>query len=252
MKDSKIVLSISAVVLFGMTLLAMLFYFKPASTDSHEQPRQDSIASPHNTQDNTASKASTNLTQVATAFPAEQRIKPASTDKAAEAVMARRPFYKLDKQQVQAALNKTAMWQFADPQKAVQALPWLTEKQKTDGRAFIQYDPYVLESKFVGDQIDVFLPELGMTAKAVIDDIRPVDNDIIRWQGHFVDFNDSNSGFSISQTLKDQYAVGSIQTPLGSFNMESKNGMGWIVNQEKDFFLPKNGQDAIQGDAHPH
>lgn len=244
MKDSRIVLNISAVVLFGITLLAMLFYFKPASSSTHDPNQPDSS-------DNTAASTGKQV-QVATEFPAEQRIKPASTDKAAEAVMARRPFYKLDKQQVQAALNKTAMWQFADPQQATQALPWLTEKQKTDGRAFIQYDPYVLESKFVGDQIDVFLPELGMTAKAVIDEISPVDNDIIRWQGHFVDFNDGNSGFSISQTLKDQYAVGSIQTPLGNFNMESKNGMGWIVNQEKDFFLPANGQDAIQGDAHPH
>lgn len=241
-KDSKIVLNIAAVMLFGITLLAMLFYFKPSANSS-----------PASTTTVAGEVASTAApVRVASEFPTEQRIKPASPAQAVNAIVARRPFYKLDQRQVQAALAKTAMWQFADPQKAAQALPWLTAKQKSDGRAFIEYDPYVLESKFVGDQIDVFLPELGLTAKAVIDDIRPLDDDIIRWQGHFTDFSAGQSSFSISQTLKDQYAVGSFQTPLGNFNMESKNGMGWVVNQEKDFFLPENGQDAVHADAHPH
>lgn len=239
MKDSKIVLNIAAVVLFGITLVAMLFYFKPA-TKVDNSSDVTITASVDN---------GSNGERVASEFPSEQRIKPADNAQAVQAIVARRAFYRLDPQQVQAALGKTAMWEFADPQKAIQALPWLTEKQKTDGRSFIQYDPYVLESKFVGDQIDVFLPELGLTAKAVIDDIRPVDDNIIRWQGHFVDFNDSQSGFSISQTLKDQYAVGTFKTPLGNFSMESKNGMGWVVNQEKDFFLPENGKDTVQPDA---
>lgn len=248
MKESRIVLNIAAVVLFGISLLVMLFYFKPADRNSSGQSQPDSMDASAPASGSTAS----NPVQVATSFPEQQRHKPQTPEKAVQAVVSRRPFYRLDKQQVQAALNKTAMWQFADPQKAVQALPWLTEKQRSDGRAFIEYDPYVLESKFVGDQIDVFLPELGLTAKAVIDDISPVDDDIIRWQGHFSDFNDSGSGFSISQTLKDHYAVGTFQTPLGNFSMEAKNGMGWVVNQEKDFFLPENGQDAVQADRHVH
>lgn len=241
MKDSKTALSVAAVVLFGISLLIMLFYFKPPSSAGTVYEHHTAAEDPVNT---------ANTPRIASQLPDAQRFKPKSQQQAIDSIIARRPFYRLDQQKVANALSKTAMWQYADPQKAFQVLPWLSEKQKTDGRSFIEYDAYVLESKFVGDQVDIFLPEIGLTAKAVIDDIQQIDDNIIRWQGHFIDFNDSQGVFSISQTLTDQYAVGSFQTPLGNFNMESKNGMGWVVNQEKDFFLPENGQDAVHPEPH--
>lgn len=162
-------------------------------------------------------------------------------------VLARRPHGGLDPARVAASLQKTMINQIADPEKVFAALPWLSEKQRHDGRGFIEYDPYVIETKFVGDQVDVFLPELGITATAVIDRVEHVDDDIIRWQGTFSNFSGGQNKFTLTQTLKDQYAVGTIETPMGNFNMESKNGYGWVINQQADFYLPKDGHDTMEG-----
>jgi hypothetical protein len=160
-------------------------------------------------------------------------------------VLSRRARGGLDPARVAASLEKTMLNQIADPLKVYAALPWLTERQRHDGRGFIEYDPYVLETKFVGDQVDIFLPELGITATGVVDRVERLDDDIMRWQGSFSNFSGVPNKFTLTQTLKDRYTVGTFETPMGSFNLESKNGYGWVVNQRSDFVLPKDGQDYI-------
>lgn len=169
-----------------------------------------------------------------------------------KAVVARRSGVRMDEVELQHALNKTELTQRADPQAVFDALPWMTKKQRTDGRQFILYEPYVLESKFVGDRLDILLPEVNMIGQGIVDSVEILDQDIVRWQGHFDNFNASQNRFTLTQTLGDRYAVATYETPYGNFSMESKNGYGWVVSQDKDFYLPDNGQDYIEPDhGHP-
>lgn len=173
-------------------------------------------------------------------------IRPQTSAAQIKAVMERRPDIRMDQGKLEQSLNKTELTQLADPQKVFQVLPWLTEQQRTDGRKFVSYDPYVIESKFVGDRVDILIPEANMIGQGIVDSVEKLDNDIVRWQGHFDNFNDTQNRFTITQTLGDHYAVGQYETPFGSFSMESKDGYGWVVNQKTDFHLPEGGKDYVE------
>ncbi len=62
----------------------------------------------------------------------------------------------------------------------------------------------------------------------------------------FNNFSGAQNKFTLIQTLKDQYTVGTFETPMGNYNLEVKNGYGWVVNQQTDFYLPKNGHDTME------
>ncbi|ALN61478.1 hypothetical protein GLA29479_593 [Lysobacter antibioticus] len=162
-----------------------------------------------------------------------------------ERLVSRRSTFSLDRTKLQAALSKKAVLQLADPDKVIAGSLRPSAKQISDGRQFIAYDPYVIESKAVGDDIEIYLPNIGLTAHGVIDNIE-VNGDIIRWSGRFEDFNSTQSSFSISQTMIDQYVLGVFETPMGTFNLEAKNGLGWIVDQGTDFHLPADGKDYVE------
>jgi hypothetical protein len=149
-----------------------------------------------------------------------------------------------------AAINKarseSALFTAVDRQIAVQHLPFLTEKQKTDDRTFIQYDLRRLASRTQGDTIDIDLPGAGRAIRAVIDQVQTIDG-MLRWSGRILDF-ENNARFTITHATQDGYAIGNMTTPLGSFSLEAKNGYGWIVNHNTDFFLPPDGDDALHHD----
>jgi hypothetical protein len=178
--------------------------------------------------------------------------RPAMPQDHIKAIAARRPSIRMDEAQLQQALNKTEITQRADPKAVFQALPWLTEKQRSDGRQFVAYEPYVLESKFVGDRLDILIPEVGIIGQGIVDSVEILDQDIVRWQGHFDNFNDTQNRFTITQTLGDRYAVATYETPYGNFSMESKDGYGWVVSQQTDFHLPENGKDYVVPDHDSH
>lgn len=179
--------------------------------------------------------------------------RPETASEQIKAIVSRRPDIQMDQAQLEKSFNKTELVQLADPKKVFQVLPWLTERQRTDGRKFVSYDAYVIESKFVGDRLDILLPDVGILGQGIVDSVETLDKDIVRWQGHFDNFNDTRNSFTITQTLGDRYAVGVYETPFGSFNMESKDGYGWVVNQQTDFHLPENGKDYVESaDPHQH
>ncbi|WP_152566030.1 metalloprotease secretion chaperone CpaB [Lysobacter antibioticus] len=156
----------------------------------------------------------------------------------------RRATFLLDETHLKAARLRTDILQLADPKAVIAGKLKLTEEQINDGRQFVVYDLYVLESKDVGDAITVYLPSTGLALRGAIDSVE-VNGDIIRWSGTFEDFNSTQNGFSISQTMIDDYVLGNFETPIGSFNLEAKNGLGWIVDQAKDFHLPDDGFDYV-------
>lgn len=160
----------------------------------------------------------------------------------------RRPLYKLDVQRLHDAYQNSALIKLMEPREAVFKLGFLTEAQKHDGRVFVSYDPYIIESKLVGDTIQVLIPQIGLALEGQIQAVE-VNGDILRWTGSFTDLNDMNNRFSITQTMIDRYTHAVYETPFGHFNMEVKNEVGWVIKQSDNFQLPENGTDALQADT---
>lgn len=234
LKSKTRITIVLAVVVLAMIVAAIIWFSLASSPASHQDNHaQDSMSSSNPVASGHSS----------TYFDLGKR--PQTAPAQIKAITARRPDVRMDQAQLAQSLNKTALVQLADPQKVFQVLPWVTERQRHDGRKFVSYDPYVIESKFVGDRVDILLPEVGMIGQGIVDSVETLDSDIVRWQGHFDNFNDTQNRFTITQTLGDHYAVGVYETPYGSFNMESKDGYGWVVNQKTDFHLPEGGKDYI-------
>jgi hypothetical protein len=184
----------------------------------------------------------------ASAPPASAQPDPKEAGKPAEkrAVHKR----KHDPARVKAALKRKGALQLADSRKVISGLKYLSKKQQTDGRSFIEYDSYVLEAKAVGDLIEIYIPEIGMTLHGKIEVVE-TNEDIVRWAGHFEEFDATRNSFSISQTLEDDYTIGTFETPIKSFSMEVKKGLGWIVNHTSDSSQPGGPKDYAEAPP-PH
>ena len=163
---------------------------------------------------------------------------------AVDAFARRRAAFPLDRTRLQSARARKDFLQLADPAKVAAGALKPTPRQMADGRQFVAYDAYVLEARGVGDEFDVYLPNIGLTLHGVIDTVE-VNGDIVRWAGTFEDFNSTQSRFSISQTMLDDYVLGSFDTPMGRYSLEAKNGLGWLVEQGADFHLPADGKDHL-------
>lgn len=149
-----------------------------------------------------------------------------------------------DAQDIERARSDDTLMVPARPAEASAAMgSILSERQKSDGRAFMRYDLRTLESRVEGDPLDIFLPNLGLTAKAVVDRVESVDG-LLRWSGHFVDLQEGGT-FSVTHALGDRYAVGTFDTPMGSFSMEARNGWGWVAPASSDFVLPAGHDDGV-------
>lgn len=155
----------------------------------------------------------------------QQRVKQA---------ISRRQFVRLDESKLHQGVVKSSLFQPSDAKTVVEINPIkLTEAQQQDGRAFINYDLYTLEGKIVGDRIQFYVPEVGLNRTAIVDQVKvdPQD-DIISWSGHLENGDQNNEDFYISQTIKDNYAIGSVTTIDGGvYSLETKNGVGWISNR---------------------
>ncbi|HUD31476.1 MAG TPA: metalloprotease secretion chaperone CpaB [Variovorax sp.] len=154
-----------------------------------------------------------------------------------------------DAQDIERARGDDVLMVPAVPAEAIAGMGILSERQKSDGRAFMRYELRTLESRVEGDPLDIFLPNLGLTAKAVVDRVESVDG-LLRWSGHFVDLQEGGT-FSVTHALGDRYAVGTFDTPMGSFSMEARNGWGWVAPPSSDFSLPAGHDDGVQAPLPP-
>lgn len=148
-----------------------------------------------------------------------------------------------DAKDIERARSENALMAPSSSETAINRMGILSQRQKSDGRAFVQYNLRTLESRVEGDQFDIFLPGAGLTTKAVIEQVESVDG-MLRWTGRILDFQEGGK-FSVMHALQDNYAVGTFDTPLGNFSMEAKNGWGWVAPQSADFFLPPDGNDGL-------
>ena len=149
-----------------------------------------------------------------------------------------------DVNDIELARGKSSIFLPTNPDVVTSQLSFLTQEQKTDGRNFIQYDMRTLESRVEGDVIEILLSEIGLSVKAVIDNVESI-NGMLRWSGYILDFQDGGK-FSITHAIQGKYAVGTFETSLGNFSLEAKNGVGWVVNQKTDSSLSPGG-DPMHG-----
>ncbi|MGI4779015.1 MAG: metalloprotease secretion chaperone CpaB [Janthinobacterium lividum] len=176
--------------------------------------------------------------------------RPAVPGDAVDRVQQRQGMNRLfsDARDIERARAKDTLMTPASPAEASGHLPFLSERQKSDGRGLIQYDIRTLESRVEGDQFDIYLPATGVTAKATVEQVESVDG-MLRWSGRILDFQEGGR-FSVTHALQDDYAVGTFDTPLGNFAMEVKGGWGWVATQASDFSLPPNGNDGLIDASH--
>jgi len=155
--------------------------------------------------------------------------KPQTSAELLKAGQQRRPQFRFDAQRLAEALHQQVIMQRSDAKTVVQHFALLNDTQLKDGRSFVQYDPYIIEGKFVGDHIKIDIPNTGRSYDGTITDVEKVDDDIVRWRGDLDGVNGQMSNFTVTQTMKDQYAIAVFHTPTGEYIMESKNGYGWVT-----------------------
>ncbi len=162
--------------------------------------------------------------------------------------IARRQFVHLDEVKLAQAAANTAMFTASDADTVAAKNPiQLSDALKNDGRAYISYDPYTLEGKGIGDRVRFNIPAIGINHSAVIDQVKvDAHDDIVSWTGHLEHGDQNNESFYISQTIKDDFAVGTITTLNGMYSLKVKNGVGWVAKpgSEKDF-----GNDEVTAPA---
>lgn len=160
-------------------------------------------------------------------------VTPPSTEQAkqkSKEAIERRQFSRLDKEKLEDAVNRKKLFLPSTMELVAQYNPiTLSTEANKNQIEFVSYDPYVLESKGVGDRVTFRSSQFGINREGIIDKI-VVDphEDIVTWSG-YLDHGDKNrEKFNISQTIKDNYTIGTVTTANKEIYMEIKNGYGWI------------------------
>ena len=98
--------------------------------------------------------------------------------------------------------------------------------QNHDQGFLFAFDHKVLDAKQQGDHINIEMLKYGINRKATITHIDHVDDDIVKWSGTFDSYPADINKFTITQTLKDHYAILKIFTDRGAYTAEIKDGIG--------------------------
>lgn len=146
-----------------------------------------------------------------------------------EQVLKRHPNLKLDEEGMMQAAFKQHLFNEVPLDTIRSRLPIeFSEEALNDGRLFSEYNPLVIETKRVGDQIQWQALEYGLNQIGVIEEIEHLEGDVYRWSGSFEGKDPVYNNFRITQSLSENYAIAKINTHQGSFEFETKNGIGWI------------------------
>jgi len=143
---------------------------------------------------------------------------------------ARRKLVTLDEDKLRAGIFNQQMFNLStvDTVSMHNPVP-LTDAQKKDGRIFLRNDLYTLEAKNVGDQIVFNVPGYGLNRQAVIERIEvDPDEDIVSWSGSLEGGDQNNEKFHITQTIKDNFTMGTITADGKTYAILMKNGYGWV------------------------
>lgn len=150
-------------------------------------------------------------------------------------ILARRNGREYDADALYAAMQEPDAW------KASEEAPEgydLNEAEMNDGRQFVNVSNMKLESLAPGDTLDISIPNSDIDFKATITDVASSpDGSSITFNGTS---NIEGSNDRITITKGDDLVVGGIFTETGLYQIEAKNGQGYIVSSATLF---RHGQD---------
>ncbi|WP_445116501.1 metalloprotease secretion chaperone CpaB [Acinetobacter sp. WZC-1] len=149
---------------------------------------------------------------------------------------ARRKLVNLDENKLRQGISEKEMFYTSDVNRVTKHNPIeLSEAQKNDGRIFLGNNIYTLEGKTIGDRVGFTVPAYGLKREAIIEKIDvDLDDDIVSWSGHLEGGDKNNETFHITQTVKDNFTIGTINSEGRTYAMLMKNGYGWINNVENE------------------
>lgn len=142
----------------------------------------------------------------------------------------RRKLVTLDETRLRDGMLRNQMFNLSDVDSVSINNPMpLTKEQKMDGRIFLKSDVYTLEGKRVGDQIEFNVSGFGLKREAIIQkiEIDPKD-DIVSWSGYLKGGDQNSDKFHITQTVKDDFTIGTITANGTTYSILMKNGYGWV------------------------
>ncbi|MFT7559824.1 MAG: hypothetical protein ACI93R_001739 [Flavobacteriales bacterium] len=160
-----------------------------------------------------------------------------------QSIVARRAGREFDPDALFEAMKKTNAWEGVDD--APSSFD-LADKYRNDGREFIRFSPMKLESLATGDKLKIAIVNAGIDFTATINDVRSSNaGESVTWSG-VSDSQYSNETFTITQG--ESLTVGGIFTDDGLYQLEVKNGQGYIVSNATLF---RHGQDqAVEVPQH--
>lgn len=97
---------------------------------------------------------------------------------------------------------------------------------------YLRYDPSVIETRKIGEQVQFTVPALGVDYQLQIESMQAIDRDIMRWEGRVLGRAGESQGqrFSVMQSQTDRYSIIQVQSDQGMISAEIKNGVGVISN----------------------
>lgn len=98
-------------------------------------------------------------------------------------------------------------------------------KNHEDGFLF-SFDDATMASKKVGDEFGLKMLQFEINRNAVIESVDQIEDDIVKFQGKFEGYPADLNYFTITQSVKDRYAVMKVFTDKGSYIAEIKDGIG--------------------------
>ena len=120
--------------------------------------------------------------------------------------------------------------------------PPITDKQRADGRAFIEVNPERFMVLLPGDNIELPLEKLGMNLQVQIDSREPLPNGGFTLHGRVLG---SDELMRVTITQGPGLSLAGIDTPQGHVVMQANDSHGWIASSETLFKQNPHKTDVL-------
>lgn len=150
-------------------------------------------------------------------------------------IVARRAGLQFDPEELYKEMQKPSAWETLDEAPSDYDL---SDAELNDGRSFITFSALKLESLAPGDTLQISIENDDINFEAKISEVRSEgEGESVTWYG---ESNTHGSTDTITITQADGLTVGGIFTDQGLYQLEVKNGRGFIVNNATLF---RHGED---------
>lgn len=150
-------------------------------------------------------------------------------------IVARRAGLQFDPDELYEQMQKDSAWEeLPDVPRGLN----LSDEEINDGRSFISFSSLKMESLAAGDSLQIKIAKDDIEFVAKISEVRSEgEGESVTWFG---ESSTPGSSDTITITQADGLTVGGIFTDQGLYQLEVKNGQGYIVNNATLF---RHGED---------